>query len=100
MTEAEIQHILKIAGTRDFKNCTQDELIEILEKWDIRNFSKEDLILYLEENKGCEVVDKAEVKDIIYSLLTDMRVMMVGNTVYFTKRQLDEMIKAYTCEEE
>ena len=100
MTEAEIQHILKIAGTRDFKNCTQDELIEILEKWDIRNYSKDDLILYLEENERCEVVDKTELRAIILGMLREMRGMCVGNTVYFTDRQLDTMIKVYAGEEE
>lgn len=100
MTEAEINHILKIAGTRDFENCTKEELIEILEMWDIRNYSKEDLIQYLDENESCKVIDKAELRSIILGMLREMRGMCVGNTVYFTDRQLDEMIKIYAEEEE
>lgn len=100
MTEAEINHILKIAGTRDFENCTKEELIEILEMWDIRNYSKEDLFQYLDENEGCKVVEKTELRSIMLGMLREMRGMCVGNTVYFTDRQIDTMIKIYAGEEE
>lgn len=99
MTEAERQHILKIAK-RDFEDCTKEELIEILETWDIRNYSKEELIEYLAENEQCKVVDKAELRSIILGMLYEMRGMCVGDTVYFSDRQLDEMIKFYADEEE